>query len=871
MDSPYPPTPYRRSRKSHASNPSWISNSIMQPSAHPWPGNSSRPLPQPTHSRGLSASSQWQSERLNDYASESAAPERDETGGDLEAQLGEDEAMGQAMDGGEGEGEGEVEGEDEEWGTPESTDHITVPEGAIPAADHSPQRGRARAFVGGFVTGLRNLPRLMVKTERRALRKGAPELYAAQDPEALPAYDDPSQPVPGPSNVHYVQAMEMPSEHVASSQMSYAVGDSQDRPVQILPEYRNEEPPPQNSATRPPLGLSSPAVGTPVLVEPRPTRDYAKMESPIRTAPPDDSFSAHITRIHNFIVELKNLPWVSSRVTVDYFPEKSGRARDPKIKPGSWYSTPQHHEIDLLATPAAAKAEVPRSDDGQAVVRPVRTATMTSCSSSPVPSAFRQYAASLASQGLSSPVTSLRSHRRRSSYRSYHHRSSHSGYQLPHMSQLGNIQLAQNGLGVTVDAQGNQMIMVPVASIPSMPSMPSPPPASHSPSHPPTHVFYPSMSSPSNPGDYSKLSLCKMDALTARAANLADELIRSDFWFNDGNIILVVRGIAFKVHRGQLERHSEIFRDLFSMPQPPDQVLLDGCQWLELYDSPSDVLHLLSALYDGLYITKPCAIKFDVISGVLRLSNKYLIDHLRIRCLQWLRADWPSSLEGWDRRELQATDDNKRYAPRESYPHPIRIINLARELALDDLLPSALYDLSRYGPRKIAAGTTTVPCPAPTSASVASNALDERICLSPQELYTALLGRECGQRYIASFIEKELSGRPVSPTCINRHRDNGRPCRESFYFIMLNILRSVGGISAGRDADPLFTLVQAIEMLSRKDFTDGEKQCGLQICEACKIDFAQSAAKARQDVWAQLPSWFGFGTHATAPIVSKTC
>ncbi|TFY62276.1 hypothetical protein EVJ58_g3961 [Rhodofomes roseus] len=725
MDSPYPPTPYRRSRKSHASNPSWISNSIMQPSAHPWPGNSSRPLPQPTHSRGLSASSQWQSERLNDYASESAAPERDETGGDLEAQLGEDEAMGQAMDGGEGEGEGEVEGEDEEWGTPESTDHITVPEGAIPAADHSPQRGRARAFVGGFVTGLRNLPRLMVKTERRALRKGAPEPYAAQDPEALPAYDDPSQPVPGPSNVHYVQAMEMPSEHVASSQLSYAVGDSQDQPVQIPPEYRNEEPHPQNSATRPPLGLSSPAVGTPVLVEPRPTRDYAKMESPIRTAPPDDSFSAHITRIHNFIVELKNLPWVSSRVTVDYFPEKSGRARDPKIKPGSWYSTPQHHEIDLLATPAAAKAE------------------------------------------------------------------------------------------------------------------------------------------------YFKL--CKMDALTARAANLADELIRSDFWFNDGNIILVVRGIAFKVHRGQLERHSEIFRDLFSMPQPPDQVLLDGCQWLELYDSPSDVLHLLSALYDGLYITKPCAIKFDVISGVLRLSNKYLIDHLRIRCLQWLRADWPSSLEGWDRRELQATDDNKRYAPRESYPHPIRIINLARELALDDLLPSALYDLSRYGPRKIAAGTTTVPCPAPTSASVATNALDERICLSPQELYTALLGRECGQRYIASFIEKELSGRPVSPTCINRHRDNGRPCRESFYFIMLNILRSVGGISAGRDADPLFTLVQAIEMLSRKDFTDGEKQCGLQICEACKIDFAQSAAKARQDVWAQLPSWFGFGTHATAPIVSKTC
>ena len=42
-----------------------------------------------------------------------------------------------------------------------------------------------------------------------------------------------------------------------------------------------------------------------------------------------------------------------------------------------------------------------------------------------------------------------------------------------------------------------------------------------------------------------------------------------------------------------------------------------------------------------------------------------------------------------------------------------------------------------------------------------------------------------------------------------------RACLESFYFIMLNILRSVGGIACGRDADPLFTLVQATEMLSR--------------------------------------------------------
>lgn len=88
----------------------------------------------------------------------------------------------------------------------------------------------------------------------------------------------------------------------------------------------------------------------------------------------------------------------------------------------------------------------------------------------------------------------------------------------------------------------------------------------------------------------------------ACAATISEDVIRSDIWFVDGNIVLVAGGIAFKVHRGQLQRHSEVFRDLFSMPQPRDQeqALIDDCEWLELYDAPSDVLHLLSALYDGL-------------------------------------------------------------------------------------------------------------------------------------------------------------------------------------------------------------------------------------------------------------------------------
>jgi hypothetical protein len=88
-------------------------------------------------------------------------------------------------------------------------------------------------------------------------------------------------------------------------------------------------------------------------------------------------------------------------------------------------------------------------------------------------------------------------------------------------------------------------------------------------------------------------------------------------------------------------------------------------------------------------------------------------------------------------------------------------------------------------------------------------------------------------------------------------RDPSRPCHESFYFIMLNVLRSVGGIACGRDADSLHTLVQTIEMLSRADFSDGVQMCALRMCESCKIDFAEVTMRARQEVWMALPVWFG--------------
>lgn len=80
---------------------------------------------------------------------------------------------------------------------------------------------------------------------------------------------------------------------------------------------------------------------------------------------------------------------------------------------------------------------------------------------------------------------------------------------------------------------------------------------------------------------------------------------RGDPWFEDGNVVIVPDAsesqVAFKVHRGVLSRHSEIFQSMFEIPQPSctSGETLEGCQVVCLYDLPVELSNLIKALYDG--------------------------------------------------------------------------------------------------------------------------------------------------------------------------------------------------------------------------------------------------------------------------------
>ena len=71
---------------------------------------------------------------------------------------------------------------------------------------------------------------------------------------------------------------------------------------------------------------------------------------------------------------------------------------------------------------------------------------------------------------------------------------------------------------------------------------------------------------------------------------------RSEFWFDDGNLVLVAGDTAFRIYRGLLAVQSRVFENMFVSASSSNDELLDGCPVVQLSDSPEDLVHLFRVL-----------------------------------------------------------------------------------------------------------------------------------------------------------------------------------------------------------------------------------------------------------------------------------
>ncbi|KAJ7441119.1 hypothetical protein FB451DRAFT_1299077 [Mycena latifolia] len=161
-----------------------------------------------------------------------------------------------------------------------------------------------------------------------------------------------------------------------------------------------------------------------------------------------------------------------------------------------------------------------------------------------------------------------------------------------------------------------------------------------------------------------------------------------NLWFEDGGIIVKAGNSLFR---------SPVFDDMFRIPRPPDAERMEGCAVVELPDAADDVVVFFRAIFDSSFFEAyPAPTTFGTIAGILRLSTKYEVNHLRRRALVHLSSGFPTTLSDWDLTAEDCFEVPAWNLP--SWPrHPVSrllVIQLCREIDAPWILPAAFYEMA---------------------------------------------------------------------------------------------------------------------------------------------------------------------------------
>ncbi|KAJ6589884.1 hypothetical protein DFH09DRAFT_1027021 [Mycena vulgaris] len=290
----------------------------------------------------------------------------------------------------------------------------------------------------------------------------------------------------------------------------------------------------------------------------------------------------------------------------------------------------------------------------------------------------------------------------------------------------------------------------------------------------------------------------------------------TDVWYEDGSVVLQAQDTQFRVHWGVLAQHSPFFRDMKSLPQPPDQPSLEGCPIVEIPDSSLDFEHLLKALYNPLFNNEK-AIPFPVLASLVRLGRKYNFDRLLNAAVERLAFDHPTSFEGFCALGKRDFFEIQRILPRPGLLFDI--ITLARENNLCSVLPYAYYRaIACYLPPtifdSIARGDGTFATLLP---------IDQRACVLGRD---GLKNAQCRSGYTFGWLQEEATASETNE-CTNVTRCNKWRNKNLTMLLLSSRLLALG------TPDKLGSL-----------------------CDACKKQAGESTLSGRRKIWEELPTFF---------------
>lgn len=247
--------------------------------------------------------------------------------------------------------------------------------GALEAAraqeqDIPPASRSNRKFVGGFVSGLRRAmwgkqrPQEQVNMPVPDTAYTSPEYrYASPTPPQQNMTPAPVAPAPM-TPAHRSRAYTTPTPMTPAPMNTAPMSPTRTIPAHQFNDSSHLDPQPQSPLNSSETAHETPetvdthggttvvehetlpapmVMGSPIYVEPQPGSDYAKMDSPRRSAA---SFGSYMSRVQKFFHDINELPWVADRVTVDYFPGQNRRRERPvqTLRPvTSWYNAHPEH------------------------------------------------------------------------------------------------------------------------------------------------------------------------------------------------------------------------------------------------------------------------------------------------------------------------------------------------------------------------------------------------------------------------------------------------------------------------------------------------------------------------------------------------
>lgn len=279
------------------------------------------------------------------------------------------------------------------------------------------------------------------------------------------------------------------------------------------------------------------------------------------------------------------------------------------------------------------------------------------------------------------------------------------------------------------------------------------------------------------------------------------DIARSKIWFDDGNIVIQAENTQFRVYKGVLALQSDIFRDMFSVPQPSSDEggLVEGCPVVIVHDTALDWTFVLEALLERRHISVPIKpIPFKVVAAFLRLGEKYSLETLKADATARLTYEFPSTLDAYD-----SMVDNTMVGGCD----PVSVIQLARQTqSLRRVLPTAFYfvqDIKSITTKKLSAE-------------------DQAAFVSG---WCKAVKAQQESTFVWLFQEK-TEGCSTLTTCFSQR---------------------------ARRVFKRFTAAPSLEGLTKWSHWPQ----GIELCANCKVEAKKAHTEGRQKFWEMLPGFFG--------------